>query len=186
MKMLSKKHIRRATIEKLKGFNKDKKSIADQWFANELFNTQAYQDAKSIGFVLSMPHEVDTYHLIESSIMNDKKVYVPETDYKNKRMSFKRLLSLNDIEKDEKGIYHAVSNTELTNDMDLLVVPGVAFEENGYRIGYGGGYYDKFLTQFKTRTVSLLYDFQLTTFDKESFDQPVDQLIIYNNNVVEE
>ena len=49
-----------------------------------------------------MPHEVDTYHLIESSIMNDKKVYVPETDYKNKRMSFKRLLSLNDIEKDEK------------------------------------------------------------------------------------
>lgn len=186
MKMLSKKHIRRATIEKLKGFNKDKKSIADQWLANELFNTQAYQDAKSIGFVLSMPNEVDTYHLIESSIMNDKKVYVPETDYKNKRMSFKRLLSLNDIEKDEKGIYHAVSNTELTNDMDLLVVPGVAFEENGYRIGYGGGYYDKFLTQFKTRTVSLLYDFQLTTFDKESFDQPVDQLIIYNNNVVEE
>ena len=62
--MLSKKHIRRATIEKLKGFNKDKKSIADQWLANELFNTQAYQDAKSIGFVLSMPHEVDTYHLI--------------------------------------------------------------------------------------------------------------------------
>ena len=44
--MLSKKHIRRATIEKLKGFNKDKKSIADQWLANELFNTQAYQDAK--------------------------------------------------------------------------------------------------------------------------------------------
>lgn len=78
------------------------KSIADQWLANELFNTQAYQDAKSIGFVLSMPHEVDTYHLIESSIMNDKKVYVPETDYKNKRMSFKRLLSLNDIEKMKK------------------------------------------------------------------------------------
>ena len=49
-----------------------------------------------------MPHEVDTYHLIESSIMNDKKVYVPETDYKNKRMSFKRLLSLNDIEKMKK------------------------------------------------------------------------------------
>ena len=105
--------------------------------------------------------------------MNDKKVYVPETDYKNKRMSFKRLLSLNDIEKDEKGIYHAVSNTEHTNDMDLLVVPGVAFEENGYRIGYGGGYYDKFLTQFKTRTVSLLYDFQLTTFDKESSINPL-------------
>ena len=51
-----------------------------------------------------MPHEVDTYHLIESSIMNDKKVYVPETDYKNKRMSFKRLLSLNDIEKMKRNL----------------------------------------------------------------------------------
>lgn len=88
--------------------------------------------------------------------------------------------------KDDKGIYHSISDSELTNYMDLLVVPGVAFEKSGYRIGYGGGYYDKFLNQYKTQTVSLLYDFQLTTFDKESFDQPVDQLIIYNNDVVEE
>ena len=101
-------------------------------------------------------------------------------------MTFKRLLSLNEIEKDDKGIYHSISDSELTNYMDLLVVPGVAFEKSGYRIGYGGGYYDKFLNQYKTQTVSLLYDFQLTTFDKESFDQPVDQLIIYNNDVVEE
>ena len=184
--MLGKKHIRQATIEKLKSFNKDKKAVADLWLANELFNTKAYQDAESIGFVLSMTHEVDTYQIIETAIKQNKKVYVPETNYKEGLMTFKRLLSLNEIEKDDKGIYHSISDSELTNYMDLLVVPGVAFEKSGYRIGYGGGYYDKFLNQYKTQTVSLLYDFQLTTFDKESFDQPVDQLIIYDNDVVEE
>ena len=44
-------------------------------------------------------------------------------------MTFKRLLSLNEIEKDDKGIYHSISDSELTNYMDLLVVPGVAFEK---------------------------------------------------------
>lgn len=183
---MSKKQIRKATIEKLKGFDLQQKLKADQWLANRLLNTQVYQDAKSIGFVLSMPHEVDTYQLIKTAIDDNKKVYVPETDYINKYMTFKRLISVDEIEKDRKGIYHSVSNAELTNKMDLLVVPGVAFEKSGYRIGYGGGFYDKFLAQSKIKTISLLYDFQLTTFEKESFDQPVDQLIIYENNVVEE
>ncbi|MEJ7154570.1 5-formyltetrahydrofolate cyclo-ligase, partial [Staphylococcus ureilyticus] len=97
------KHIRQATIEKLKSFNKDKKAVADLWLANELFNTKAYQDAESIGFVLSMTHEVDTYKIIETAIKQNKKVYVPETNYKEGLMTFKRLLYLNEIEKDDKG-----------------------------------------------------------------------------------
>ena len=46
-------------------------------------------------------------------------------------------------------------------------------------IGYGGGYYDRFLANYQTKTISLLYDFQITSFEPESFDQPVDKLIIY-------
>ena len=73
-----------------------------------------------------------------------------------------------------------------TNKMDLIVVPGVAFDKLGYRIGYGGGYYDRFLSQHRSNTVSLLYDFQLAQFNIEPHDQPVEQLIIYHNKVVEE
>lgn len=52
-------------------------------------------------------------------------------------MTFKQLLDLNEIERDEKGIYHSISNTDTSNQLDLVVVPGVGFKSDGYRIGYG-------------------------------------------------
>ena len=114
------------------------------------------------------------------------KNFVPETNYQQQEMTFKQLLSIEDIEKDGKGIYHSISPVGTTNKMDLIVVPGVAFDKLGYRIGYGGGYYDRFLSQHRSNTVSLLYDFQLAQFNIEPHDQPVEQLIIYHNKVVEE
>ena len=185
MTKLSKRQIRQLKIEKLKSYNKRQKHTADVWLANQLYQSNFYQHAEKIGFVLSMAHEVNTYPIINYALLGNKKVFVPETDY-HYQMTFKRLLNLDNIEKDSKGIYHSISNSEITNDLDLVVVPGIAFEKNGYRIGYGGGYYDKFLEKNKVQTISLLYDFQLTTFEKEPFDQPVDHLIIYNNDVVEE
>lgn len=97
-------------------------------------------------------------------------------------MTFKQLLDLNEIERDEKGIYHSISNTDTSNQLDLVVVPGVGFKSDGYRIGYGGGFYDRFLSKFKPNTISLLYDFQLIDFKPDEHDQPVDELIIYNGH----
>ncbi|MGO2109309.1 MAG: 5-formyltetrahydrofolate cyclo-ligase, partial [Staphylococcus equorum] len=79
---------------------------------------------------------------------------------------------------DDKGINHVEADTEISNQLDLLIVPGVVFNHSGYRIGYGGGYFDKFLSQNTQPTISLLYDFQLGDFEVESHDQPVEKLII--------
>ena len=89
-----------------------------------------------------MTHEVDTYPIIETMLSDGKKVFVPNTNYKLKEMNFKQLLSLNRLEKDEKGLLYVNDDTEITDQLDLIV-PGVAFRDDGYRIGYGGGYYDK-------------------------------------------
>ena len=100
--------------------------------------------SSKISIVLSMLHEVNTYDIIETAIKMGKQIYVPHTDYNENHMTFKQLLSLNDISKDAKGINYSTSNTATTNELDLIIVPGVAFNKDGYRIGYGGGYYDRF------------------------------------------
>lgn len=93
-------------------------------------------------------------------------------------MSFKHVDDLSNIGPDDKGINHVISDTEISNDLDLLIVPGLAFNDAGYRIGYGGGYFDKFLTHHQQSTISLIYDFQLDDFEIEAHDQPVQALII--------
>ena len=161
----------------MKQLDKEHKLRADAWLKNQLINNTEYKNAKRIGIVLSMTHEVDTYPIIETMLSDGKKVFVPNTNYKLKEMNFKQLLSLNRLEKDEKGLLYVNDDTEITDRLDLIVVPGVAFRDDGYRIGYGGGYYDRFLSDSNANTISLIYDLQLTQFEIESHDRPVEKLI---------
>lgn len=179
---MTKKEIRQRILQQLKDFNGNIKIQADKYLANQLYATSDYQQAQSIALVISFNHEVNTFPIIEQALQDGKSVFVPEMDYERHLMTFKEIFNINDIAKDQKGIYYTTSNGPLTNDIDLVVVPGVGFQHDGYRIGYGGGYYDKFLSTFPTKTISLLYDFQLTTFKPASFDQKVDKLIIYRTS----
>ena len=177
---MSKKEIRKEILSQMKQLDKEHKLRSDAWLKNQLINNTEYKNAKRIGIVLSMTHEVDTYPIIETMLSDGKKVFVPNTNYKLKEMNFKQLLSLNRLEKDEKGLLYVNDDTEITDQLDLIVVPGVAFRDDGYRIGYGGGYYDRFLSDSNANTISLIYDLQLTQFEIESHDQPVEKLIIFN------
>lgn len=176
---MTKKQIRQNMISKMKSFDASSKKTADLWLKGQLFQQEVFQKAQKISIVLSMPHEVNTYDIIETAIKMGKQIYVPHTDYNENHMTFKQLLSLNDISKDAKGINYSTSDTATTNELDLIIVPGVAFNKDGYRIGYGGGYYDRFLSEHPSHTISLVYDFQIVNFATDYYDQAVDQLIIY-------
>ncbi|GGG84455.1 5-formyltetrahydrofolate cyclo-ligase [Staphylococcus pragensis] len=176
---MNKKTIRKDILLKMKMFDSSKKEIADHWLKEQLLNNEWYKNAHRIGMVLSMPHEVDTYKIIQTVLNDNKKVFVPNTNYKTREMNFKELIDLDSIVEDEKGINYVEADTEITDELDLIIVPGVAFRNDGYRIGYGGGYFDRFLSQSNANTISLIYDFQLTDFEIENHDQPVKELIIY-------
>ena len=155
---MGKKQIRKNILSQMKDFDKKSKHKADIWLMKQLIENEKFKNAHRIG----------------------KQIFVPNTDYRSRNMNFKQLLDLSSIATDDKGINYVNEDTSISNDMDLLIVPGVAFQTNGFRIGYGGGYYDKFLNQHDINSISLIYDFQISDFDVEKHDQPVDNLIICN------
>ena len=177
---MGKKQIRKNILSQMKDFDKKSKHKADIWLMKQLIENEKFKNAHRIGIFLSMPHEINTYNIINFALDNGKQIFVPNTDYRSRNMNFKQLLDLSSIATDDKGINYVNEDTSISNDMDLLIVPGVAFQTNGFRIGYGGGYYDKFLNQHDINSISLIYDFQISDFDVEKHDQPVDNLIRCN------
>lgn len=176
--MNEKKTLRNNILTKMKELNLNSKNKYDLDLRVQLFNHNKYKQANRVAIVMSMDHEVDTLPIIKDMLQNNKKVYVPLTDYENKKMVFQRLINLDTISKDEKGIKYINDKTEVSDDLDLIIVPGVVYRIDGYRIGYGGGYYDKYLSQYEGDTLSLAYQFQIQHFEIEKHDVPVDEILL--------
>ncbi|UTH12952.1 5-formyltetrahydrofolate cyclo-ligase [Macrococcus equipercicus] len=163
--------------EKLKFLKETAKYKQEVLLMRKLFQLDAWHKASSIGITLSMTHEINTYEIIKFALVQGKSVYVPHCDYHQKTMDFVKFSSIDELQEDEKGILMVTGARDINNEMDLLIVPGVVFDLKGYRIGYGGGYYDRFLADYKGTAVSLALEGQLAEIAPESFDEPVHQII---------
>ena len=145
----------------------------------ELFlATDAYRQAKTIYGYLPYNQEVRTEALLEQALRDSKRVAVPKCY--GDEMRFIYLDDLSKVEKGYCGIPEPVDDEPVGDDPTALVLmPGLAFDEEGHRIGYGGGFYDKFLMQEPEHpTLALCYDFQmLPELHTEEFDIPVDRVI---------
>lgn len=173
---MSKKESRKNMIHTLSELDEDYKQEKENILKEELLNYIKVNNFTSVGIVLSMPHEMDTDGIISTLLEDGIKVYNPVVDYKAKVMNFYPFTNMEDILKDKKGI-RIPPTTVKTNDFEVVVVPGLVFNEQGYRIGYGGGYYDKFLADFEGQKVSVIFDEQFGTVEHESHDIPVDYII---------
>lgn len=146
-----------------------------------LFESDLWKNAQTIGVHLSVGHEWDTREIVGRAFEEGRAVVIPKTIPDKRELEFYRITDFDqtvighfDLEEPDVEMTERVKK----DDIDLLIVPGVAFTKNGYRIGVGGGYYDRFLTDFIHPTVSLLHTNQLVdTFPIEPFDIPVMYLI---------
>ncbi len=100
--------------------------------------------------------------------MDHKRIFVPKMDYLNHQMTFKVIFNLKDIDVDNKGIYYPTSKkAKATNNLDFNCCSCVGFQDDGYRIGMVVAITNRFLANYQTKTISLLYDFQITSFETE-------------------
>ena len=145
----------------------------------ELFaQTDAYRQAKSLYGYMPYNQEVRTIPILERAIRDGKRVAVPKVY--GDTMKFIYLDDLTQVANSDMGIPEPIADAPVADDKTALVLmPGLAFDKAGHRIGYGGGFYDKFLTAEPNHpTVALCYDFQMYAhLDTEEFDIPVDMVI---------
>ena len=174
-----KKTLRKETIAAMKQLPESVKTQADEQLTQRLLELPAFQEAQTLATYLSMGHEFYTASLIQDALQSGKRVCVPRT-YPQGRMEFVEY-DPNILEKTRFGLLEPNETGKVVDksEIDLIHVPGVVFQSKGYRIGYGGGYYDRYLADFTGKTVSTIYSIQQGEFQPNAFDVAVQEVLVY-------
>ena len=177
-----KKELRQTVLNQMKKLSGKEKEQADSWLTQRLLSSAAYQKAQVIATYLSMPHEASTAAFIKQAQLDGKRVLVPKT-YGQGRMIFVDY-DESRLQKSSFGLLEPMSEEAVEKtEIDLIHVPGVVFNSQGFRIGYGGGYYDRYLDDYEGTSVSTIYQVQQEDFTPAQHDVAVKELIMYETNL---
>ena len=178
-----KAELRKQVLHEIKAISQEQKQAMDQALTERFLNHPFYQEAKTIATYLSFPHEFQTQELIEQALKDGKKVLIPKT-YPKGRMEFV-VYDPQQLVKTSFGLLEPQGDLEVVepSQIDLIHVPGLAFKTEGYRIGYGGGYYDRYLEHFAGQSLSTIYPCQIQDFNSEDHDIAVQEVLIDEGNL---
>ena len=161
--------------------SKDEISKKSSKVEKRLFSLPEFKKSNSMLFYASFGKEVETGKMIEKAIAEGKNVCVPVTSFKEKTLMASSIKGLFDLEKKPSGLIEPRElNSCPLEEIDLVVVPGIVFDEAGYRIGYGGGFYDRLLRRAprKTVTVGLCFEQNIAkNVPKQSHDAKMDFVV---------
>ena len=175
---MDKKALRREIREKKRAMTEAEIVSRGEKLGQLFAESVAYQNAKTVYGYLPYNQEVRTVPMLEQALRDGKRVAVPKIY--GDTMKFLYLDDLSKVEKNGMGIPEPVADTPVAEDKTALVLmPGLAFTKQGDRMGYGGGFYDRFLAEEPDHpTLALCYDFQIVdSLPTEEFDIPVDTVL---------
>lgn len=186
---MDKKEIRIKHLLLLKNIDEDKRKVYDQEIFDKLISSSEWNNAKQIGITISEFPELNTHKIMNQAFFDNKLIFVPKI-YPHHQMKFINVNETTTFVKNKFGLIEPnVANFMLYNDLnlDLMIVPGLAFDLNKNRIGFGGGYYDRYLEQHNlTKTVSLAYEEMVLpkfSWKVENTDIKIDK-VITNDGVI--
>ncbi|WP_066719790.1 5-formyltetrahydrofolate cyclo-ligase [Clostridium sp. Marseille-P299] len=180
---MDKSGFRSEVMEKRAALSSSEMEVFNKQILDKLLQQPEYLNAQVILCYVSFEHEVDTHEVINLALQNLKRVAVPKV-HEKRRMEFYEIKSLNELKPSKLGILEPVSEVPITYEKTMnytMIMPGVAFDKQLHRIGYGGGYYDRYLERFEKDNITkiaLAYDFQVyDEVPSEAFDYQPDILI---------
>lgn len=171
----SKQSLRRQIRRQRQAMSGEDVTLRSQALCSMVLLSPQYQAAKTLYAYLPFQTEVQILPLLRQALADGKQVALPKCY--GREMRFILTTNLSQVQYTAFGVPEPIADHPVAHDPTALVlVPGVVFDRRGYRIGYGGGYYDRFLSQERTHpTIALCYDFQLLPhLEAEAHDVPVD------------
>ena len=150
----------------------------------KLLVSEEYKASRVVMMYVSMPTEVSTEHLIKESLKQGKRVAVPYIGTNDLEITASEIKTIEDLEEGPYGIYQpkeGLKSVIALKDIDLIVVPAIAYDRDNRRLGRGKGYYDRFLSQPDLEsavTIGLAFNFQiLDSLPTDPHDIPVARVI---------
>ena len=182
--------LRKELIKKRNDLNSNKMKQFSSIISDKIINNCYFQKASNILAYIPCRNEVDIRDVIEKAWQLNKRIIIPKTDLIEKQIYPYLINSWQEL---ELGNYQLLEPTidkkkpfPIT-DIEVVLIPGVAFDKNGYRLGYGGGFYDRFFSNYQTNfyKIGIAYDFQIfNQLPVLKHDFPVDEIITEKQKLI--
>jgi len=177
------KSLRSLLLEKRDNTSFDFMKIASGKIQKRLKKINAFRDAQKIGLYYPIGSEILTQDIIQELLSNGKDVFLPKVV--GEKMEFRKISNFSSLEKGSFDIMEPKDDCQTDNSLDVVLVPTVGISPVGVRLGYGHGFYDKFLAEHKTVTISLTLEKQIVKNIPKSEHDIIINWIITEDRILE-
>jgi 5-formyltetrahydrofolate cyclo-ligase len=180
--MVDKESLRKEMMKKRNSLSKSEKKMKDGSIYNQVINDPDYKSADSVFLFMSFGSEINTKPIIQHALDHNKRVFLPKVVGKN--LELFEIKNFENLERSKYGILEPNAYCQKIHNcgIDFILMPGLAFDPTGGRVGYGGGFYDRYISNIpnyqEIPKVAIAYSFQI--IDKvpmDKYDIPVDRII---------
>jgi 5-formyltetrahydrofolate cyclo-ligase len=171
-----KKSLRNLLLEKRDATSFDLMKIASGKISKRLKKISSFKDAQKIGIYYPIGSEILTQDIIQELLSEGKQVFLPRITEQN--IDFKKISNFSSLENGSFDIMEPKIECETDNNLDVILVPTIGITPKGVRLGYGHGFYDRFLANHKTVTISLTLEKQVVkNIPKLEHDMLIDWIV---------
>lgn len=151
-------------------------NITSKQIQDNLRKVDFFRNARSVGAYYSIGSEVKTHDILQEILKSGKEIALPKVVKKD--LVFKKINSISDLEEGNFSVMEPKDNCQEIKKIDVIIVPAIALTRIGYRLGYGFGYYDRYLSGKKSKTIALSYSKQIIkSFPYSDHDVRIDCIV---------
>ena len=176
MSQVEKARLRKQLLDARDSLSLDFINITSKQIQDNLRKVDFFRNAKSIGAYYSIGSEVKTHDILQEILKSEKEVSLPKIAKKD--LVFKKIRSLSDLEEGNFSVMKPKDYCEEVKKIEVIIVPAIALTRDGHRLGYGFGYYDRYLSGKKSKTIALGYSKQIIkSFPYSDHDIRIDCIV---------